>query len=202
MSDKRSNLIDVGRIAGAFGVKGWLKVMSDTEPADNIVNYSPWWLKTPHGVKPFKLLEYKHGSNGLLVRLEGVDGRDQAAEYRMTKIAIDQSQLVALHAGDYYWHQLIGLNVVSEYKGQRAYFGRVKEMLETGANDVLVVDPAEREDSEGHHHKEKPESIDPQSVPMVQIQSKQRLIPYVPDTYVLSIDLQRGEMVVNWDPDF
>lgn len=204
MSEKRSNLIDVGRIAGAFGVKGWLKVVSDTEPAENIVKYSPWWLKTRHGVKAFEVVDTKQNSNGLLVQLKGIDDRDRASEYKLTKIAVDISQLSELEAGDYYWHQLIGLDVISDYEGKEYYFGRVKEILETGANDVLVVDPESgpTKDSKESGQGEVQALSDSEEKIVSDTESKQRLIPYLPDLYVTSVNLQNKEIRVIWDPDF
>lgn len=180
MTAERSNLIDVGRVAGVFGVKGWLKIRSDTQPADNIVRYKPWWLKTRHGVKSFEPDEFTFRKNGeLSVHFRGIDDRDLAAELNLATIAVEQDQLPSLNEGDYYWHQLVGITVVSENCGEQTRLGYVKELLETGANDVLVVMPDEH-------------SVD----------QRERLIPYVPDVYVKSVDLSSGRIHVLWDPEF
>ena len=78
MTNKGSNLISVGRISSVFGIKGWVKIHSDTEPKENIFEYSPWWLKTKHGVKTFECDEYKPHGNGLIAHLKGIDDRTQA----------------------------------------------------------------------------------------------------------------------------
>ena len=179
MSDKRSNLVNVGRVAGAFGVKGWLKVTSNTEPAENILQYSPWWVKTKHGVKAMKVDDHGQRNGGLTIHFEGVDDRDDAVLYTLCDIAVERSQFADLDAGEFYWHQLIGLNVVSEFENKLYNLGQVKNMLETGANDVFVVAPTE-------------ESID----------GNERLVPYVPDVYVKSISLEEQKIVVEWDPEF
>lgn len=176
MAEKRSNLIDVGQLAGVFGVKGWIKVKSSTEPKENILQYSPWWLKTRHGVKPFEVDEYNVRSDDLIVHFKGVDDRDEVAQYTLVNIAVERDQLPELEAGDYYWHQLIGLKVISQYEGQSYEFGHVKKLIETGANDVLVVK------AEGGN--------------------EERLIPYVLEQFVKHVDLEAGEILVEWDPEF
>ena len=179
MIAKRSNLISVGRLTGVFGVKGWVKVKSSTQPEEKILEYSPWWLKTRHGVKAVEIDGYQHHSNGLVVHIKGVDDRDEAAAYTLVDVAVERGQLPELDEGDYYWHQLIGLRVISEYDGVVCDLGVVDKLLETGANDVLAVKP-----SEG--------SID----------DRERLVPYVPDVYVKAVDLESEEIRVEWDPEF
>lgn len=178
-ANKRSNLINVGRITSVFGVKGWVKVHSATEPRDNICHYSPWWLKTRHGVKAVEVDEYKAHGDGLVVHLKGLDDRDLAREYCQVDVAVERQQLPDLEAGDYYWHQLLGLTVISQYQGQQTCLGKVVQILETGANDVLVV-------------KGDADSLD----------QKERLIPYVPGQYVLNVDVSAGCIAVDWDPEF
>lgn len=179
MTEKRSNLVNVGRVTGVFGVKGWLKVLSNTEPLENILQYSPWWIKTKHGVKAVEVDDHGVRSGGLTVHFKGVDDRDQAAAYTLTDIAVEREQLPSLETGDYYWFQLIGLKVVSEFEGVQADLGRIKHLIETGANDVIVVEPT-------------PESID----------DRERMLPYLPDLYVKCVDLDANKMIVDWDPEF
>lgn len=179
MTTKRSNLIDVGRICGVFGVKGWVKVKSSTEPEDNIFNYSPWWLKTKHGVKSYEVIEYQRHSAGLVVHLKDVDDRDLAQTLNLSNIAIEIQQFEKLSDDDFYWHQLIGLSVVTIFGGESKCIGVVFSMLETGANDVLVVKASD-----------------------VSIDDKERLVPYVVDTYVKLVDLDNQQIIVDWDPDF
>lgn len=171
--------IALGYLVGVFGVKGWLKVKSNTEPAENIINYLPWWLKTPHGLKKVEVDDYKLRPQGLIVHIKGCDDRDEAVALGKAVIEVDKSLLPTLDGGDYYWHQLLGLEVVSLYEGGRRVLGVVKDLLETGANDVLVVGPSDN-------------SID----------DKERLVPYLPGQFVLAIDLAASLIEVDWDPDF
>jgi 16S rRNA processing protein RimM len=171
--------IAVGRLVGVFGIKGWLKVKSNTQPAENIVNYAPWYLKTPLGLKELIVDDYAFRPQGLVVHVKGCDNRDEAIALGKADIEVVLEQLPALSDGDYYWHQLIGLSVFTCFGNERKLLGKIKEMLETGANDVIVVAACDG-------------SIDEQ----------ERLIPYVPGEFVKQISLSGGEIEVDWDPDF
>jgi len=176
---QRSNLVDVGRITTVFGVKGWLKIHSDTQPLENIFSYNPWWLKTRHGVKAVEVEEFRPHGKGLVALIKGIDDRDLAQELCQVNIAVEREQMLQLDAGEFYWHQLEGLVVISEFEGQVSRLGLVDRILETGANDVLVV-------------KGDADSID----------LNERLVPYIPDQFVKAIDLDAGEIRVDWDPAF
>ncbi|GAA5315332.1 MAG: ribosome maturation factor RimM [Candidatus Pelagadaptatus aseana] len=176
---KRSNLINVGRITTVFGVKGWVKVHSDTQPRENICSYNPWWLKTRHGVKSVEIDDFKPHGDALVVHIKGIDDRDEAREICQVDVAVERQQMPDLEEGDYYWHQLQGLRVVTVFEGNDQDLGTVTRLLETGANDVLVV-------------KGDANSID----------QKERLIPYVPDQFVVKIDLEQQSITVDWDPEF
>ncbi|MEJ2416981.1 MAG: ribosome maturation factor RimM [Exilibacterium sp.] len=176
---KKSSLVDVGRITAVFGINGWVKVQSHTEPPENILNYRPWWLKTPHGVKPIVVDASRRHATGFTVHFEGIDDRDTASGYCQINIAVERNQLPELEVGEFYWHQLQGLQVISEYEGGCYRLGTVRRLLETGANDVLVV--------QGNS-----DSVD----------RRERLIPYVPNQFVKSVDLDTEMILVNWDPAF
>ncbi len=182
MASTSSNLLTVGRITGVFGIKGWVKIHSDTEPRENISGYSPWWLKTRHGVKPVEIDEVKIHGNGLIAHIKGVDDRSLAETYTKVDIAVERNQIPALDDGEYYWHQLVGLKVISEYGGKTQLLGTVHKLLATGANDVLVVKGDKAE--------------------LGSIDNKERLLPYVPEQFVISVDLSEGEIRVDWDPEF
>ena len=179
MSAKTVNLVSVGRVTSIFGIKGWLKVRSDTELEENIFSYSPWWLKTRHGLKPAEVDEYGRHNRGLVVHFKGIDDRDTAARYAPCDIAVEREQMPDLEHGDFYWHQLTGLRVIGSSAGSNCDLGVVARILETGANDVLVV--------RADHG-----SID----------DKERLVPYIPGRHVKSVNLDNGEIHVDWDPEF
>lgn len=169
----------VGELAGVFGVKGWLKVRSFTQPEDNILTYKPWQIKTAQGLQEVEVDAYKMRPQGMVVHLKGLDDRDLAAAYGRAQIVVDRNLLPELAPGDFYWHQLLGLKVVSLYGGSRVLLGEVAQMLETGANDVVLVRPCSG-------------SLD----------DRERLVPYVLPQYILEIDLDAGELHVDWDPEF
>lgn len=128
--------LQIGRITGVFGVQGWVKVYSDTQPKENIFEYSPWWVETRTGWRQYSLLDAKPQGKGLVVRLEGCNDRDQAESLVGSRIAITRDQLPETENGEYYWSDLIGLQVINA-RGE--VFGRVIELLETGGYDVMVV---------------------------------------------------------------
>ena len=174
-----SNLLNVGRITSVFGVKGWVKIHSQTEPAENIFHYKPWFLKTKHGVKSIELAEWRPHGKGFVAQIVGIDDRNEAELLCPVDIAVEKGTLETLDEGEFYWHQLEGLRVISDYEGQSYDFGIVKKILPTGANDVLVV------------------VGDGQSM-----DQKERLIPYVPDQFVTDINIADGIIRVDWEPDF
>lgn len=174
-----SDLITVGKVVGVFGIKGWLKIKSFTEPPENIVTYSPLWLKTRHGLKEIDIQEHQFRSQGLILHIRGIDDRGAAEELGPVELAVREHQLAELEEGDFYWHQLLGLKVISRFASGEHILGTVNDLLETGANDVLVVQPTG-------------ESMD----------DRERLVPFVMDTYIKKVDLETKTMWVEWDPDF
>lgn len=166
----------LGRITAVFGVKGWLKIHSFTDPVENILEYKQWCLVHNGRRQPVTVRESKRHGKGLIVSLKGVDDRNQAQAYCGAEIAVNSAELPALPEGEFYWHQLEGLEVRTS---TGVFLGVVDHLIETGANDVLVV-RAERD------------SID----------DRERLIPYLPDQVVLSVDLDLRCISVDWDPEF
>ncbi|HJP52148.1 MAG: ribosome maturation factor RimM [Pseudomonadales bacterium] len=165
----------VGKINGVYGVKGWVKVYSYTEPSEQILNYLPWYLKKGAKQHSVKVVEGKKQGKGLVALTDGIEDRTQAEELIGSEIWVDKDQLPNLEKGDYYWHQLEGLEVFNE-AGE--FLGEVSHLFETGANDVLVVKASEK-------------SID----------DMERLIPYVEKEIVLEIDLEERRILVAWGSD-
>ena len=168
----------VGRITAVFGVRGWVKVHSYTQQLEAVFDYQPWWVDMPEGRQKIQVDDWKRHGDGLVAHLKGVDDRDIARTWCQQDIHVDKALLPDLSNQEFYWHQLEGLAVTSHFEGQEIRLGVVKSLLETGANDVLVV--------EGDAH-----SVDRQ----------ERLIPYA-EQFVTSIDVENGTIDVIWDPDF
>lgn len=136
MSAERKWVI-LGRVSGVFGVKGWLKVQSYTEPRDNIVGFSAWTLRM-NGVDRVFDVEDGHSHAGSVVaKLHGIDDRDRARELVGAEIVVVREQLPATAAGEFYWTDLEGLEVRTTTD---IVLGKVDHLLATGGNDVLVLD--------------------------------------------------------------
>ena len=168
------NLIRLGRVTGLYGVKGWVKVFSDTDPREAITDYSEWLLKREHGWRRIAVESGRKQGKNVVVKLAGIDDRDMAATLSGCEIAITRDQLAATKPGEYYWIDLEGLKVVTT---DGVELGIVDHLFGTGANDVLVV----REDNS---------------------EARERLIPYVSGQVVTEVDLQEKRMIVDWDPEF
>ncbi|MBB3101676.1 ribosome maturation factor RimM [Azomonas macrocytogenes] len=168
-------LLILGKIVSVHGVRGEVKVYSYTDPIDNLLDYRHWTLRRGEEVRQVELLQGRLQGNILVARLKGLEDREEARSYADFEIYLPKQQLPVLEDGEYYWYQLEGLKVTNQ-AGE--LLGKVHHLLETGANDVLVVRPCE-------------DSLD----------DRERLLPYI-DHCVLSIDLAAGEMSVDWDSDF
>jgi len=179
MSKQAPNLVVSGRITSVYGVRGWVKVHSFTEPQENILNYSQWWLKRPKTLEPLVIDAGRRHGKGLVVHIAGCDDREEAKAFCGHDIAVNSGEFPELESGEFYWHQLEGLQVYNEYNGERTLLGRVHHLLETGSNDVLVVRGCQG-------------SLD----------RKERLIPYLEDQVVLNVNLHEGTLDVSWDPEF
>ncbi len=135
MNGERKRIV-IGRIGGPFGVKGWVKLLSWSEPRDAIFGYDPWQVKTSEGWREWRVAEGHAHGKGVIAQLEGVTDRDQAAALMNADIAVWRDQLGETKPGQYYWADLVGLEV--QLAGGRS-LGKVEGLMATGSNDVLVV---------------------------------------------------------------
>lgn len=128
--------VPVGRVGGAHGIKGWVKVQSFTEPRENIAQFDSWLLDL-HGAQRIVAVEQSKGQGaGIVVKLAGVDDRDAAQALAGALIAVKRSALPPCAPGEYYWTDLEGLNIRT-VAGED--LGAVEYVLATGAHDVLVL---------------------------------------------------------------
>jgi 16S rRNA processing protein RimM len=129
--------IELGRITGCFGVRGWVKIQSYTEPPEQILEFPVWRADLPGGGhRDLTHFEGRRHGKGLVVRLTGIDDRDQAMALARQELWIERRELPALPGGEYYQADLVGLEVVN-LEGH--VLGRVDHFLDTGANAVMVV---------------------------------------------------------------
>ena len=160
--------VALGYISAVHGIRGWVKVHSWTRPMEAILDYQPWLLGEDKS--PVKIVDGRKQGKGLVALLPGFEDRERAHRLVGQQIFVDRDQLPATAANEYYWSDLEGLEV-NTTKGE--LLGRVESLMETGANDVLVI-----------HGK------------------REHLVPFIQGQYVTRVDLEAGLIVVDWDPEF
>jgi len=133
-SDSGRTIVPLGYIAGAHGVRGWLKIHSLTDPREAIFDYQPWLVG--EALTAIRVAEGKRHGNRLIALLEETETREQAEALTGQRIAVFRDQFPELARGQFYWTDLVGLSVRLE-DGRE--LGEVESLLATGANDVLVV---------------------------------------------------------------
>ena len=164
-----SRLIVLGKLSAPFGVRGWIKVTSFTEPAERILEYKDWRVVKDESVQTLKLLQGKPHGKFMVVQFDGINDRDKAATLTHAEIQVPRSQLPESDDG-YYWVDLIGLKVITK---EGVELGVVDSMMETGANDVLVLKG-----------------------------DRERLIPWIENEVIAQVDLASKTLTVDWDPEF
>jgi 16S rRNA processing protein RimM len=164
----RSDVVLMGQISGAHGILGWVKVRSDTSPQEAIFEYQPWLMGAE--LRPVSVRDGRRQGRHLVAQLDGVSDRDAAEGLKGQTIAILRNQLPRLPKTQFYWADLVGLRVSTR---EGVDLGTIREIIATGANDVLVVQG-----------------------------DKERLIPFVTGQYVHEVDLGARTATVDWDPDF
>jgi 16S rRNA processing protein RimM len=174
MSETQEKII-VGKVSGVYGVKGWVKIYSYTEPREGITQYRPWYLKHS-GVnqgrwQEVRLEQGKRHAKTVIAKLEGFDDRNESMMLIGATIGIDPESLDSSKSDVYYWRDLIGLRVINQ---QGVELGLVEKLIETGANDVLVV----KGDKEN---------------------TRERLIPWTLGHSVVEVDLEQKTILVDWD---
>lgn len=187
-----SKLVIVGSVGAPFGVHGWLKINSYTEPKDNILRFKKWFLveeqqgtiKQPSS-DPVSILEIKESQDKFLVLFSGILDRSKAAILTNKKIAIEREDLPELSKDEYYWADLIGSKV---YNLSEKLLGVLDHMFATLANDVMVIKPINTIPSQGEG-----EYIIANNV------EQEYLIPYKIGEFVISVDLPNKTIIVNWD---
>ncbi len=173
-----NDFIALGRVSGLFGVKGWVKVFSDTQPRENITQYSAWWLNNAESTqdwKEIKVVQARPHGKTIIASFEGITTREAAAKLIGQQVAIPRSLLPEAQEDEYYWADLVGCNVVSVSGDE---MGLVDSLFETGANDVLVVKRNKGSDN------------------------SEVLIPWVIPDVITYIDIPAKQIVVDWDPDY
>ncbi len=165
-----SNKIVVGKINGFHGLKGYVKIFSETRPRDAIFGYDHFFIFRENVWKKLEVEDSGYAGKSLVLKFKNLMDRTSVESYHGLELFIDHDQLEDLDEGEYYWADLIGLSVVNQ---QGFVFGEVKEFIETGANDVMVVKKSGQE----------------------------CLIPFTVGHAVINVNLEAKEILVDWDED-
>ncbi len=169
--------VTLGRVAGVYGIKGWLRIDSQTRPVEKILTYRNWWFRQGEQLYQVQRIDGRVQGQGVVVQVcdpqgQAVEDRDVAAKLIGATVEVDREDLPPLPSGQFYWVDLIGLKVLNL---SGATLGTVKDMTSNGAQDVLVI-------------------VDEAGV--------QRLIPFVRDHIVKEVDLADGRIVCEWELDY
>ena len=170
------DVVVIGRVQGAFGVQGWIRLISYTDPAANLLEYSPWLLQEGDSWRQLKVIAKRAQSNGFVAQVADVADRDVAASLRGRLIAVAQEVLPRAGNDEFYWRDLVGL-AVKNTRGE--HLGEVVEVMATGANDVLVV------------------ALDTDANAQLAEGVTQELIPFHRQ-FVTEVDLAGGTLTVEW----
>ena len=168
-------MMKIGQLKKPYGIKGWLWVFSELDDREAIFDLKPWWIKTATGMKPLTVINWRKQGAGLVAQFEEVPDRNIAETMNGVPIWVTQECLPEPEEDEYYWSDLVSMQVVNE---QGEYLGDVKELFETGAHAIMVVQPTS-------------DSID----------DEQRLIPWHKQT-VADVDQQKNQLTVIWERDY
>ncbi|NMM27933.1 MAG: ribosome maturation factor RimM [Glaciimonas sp.] len=172
-----ADLVLVGYVSGAYGIHGWVRIRPYSADADALLNAKKWWFDRPD-VHRVDVIQAKLHVDDVVAQLVGVSGRDAAEALKGTAIQISRSHFPALADGEFYWVDLIGLDV-SDLGG--APLGIVQDLMSTGAHPILRVAVVDLQ------IKDKP--------------VRELLIPFV-DQFVKTVDLQARKITVDWSLDY
>jgi len=180
-ADLPADAIEVGRIADAWGIKGWFKVLSHSADPEALFSSKHWFLmpsergaKTFSGTAALTIIEAKVHSGTVVASAKGVDDRTVAESLRGSRIFVSRANFPTTEKDEYYWVDLIGLEVLNR---EGLALGVVRELLSTGAQTVLVIESTQ----DGKLHE--------------------RMIPFV-SVYIDDVDMAGRRILVDWQPDF
>ena len=160
----------MARVGAPFGIKGWLKLQIFTQTPDSLNAYASWLLKGQNGWEEFELEDFSVNAKGVIAKLKGCDDRTAAEKLVKREIGIPREALDETGDGEIFWFDLIGCEVVN-IAGDK--LGKVETLMETGANDVLVV----------------------------KLGTAETLIPFIEDV-VVKVDRDAKVVTVNWSGEF
>lgn len=167
--------IVIGRFGGVFGIKGWVKAKSFTSPPESLFRYKPWLVQENNQWLELRATDHRQHKAGFTAQIAGIEYKEQARALVGHNIAVTRHRLPELPENSYYWHDLVGLEVITT---QGVRLGRVRTLLDTNANHVLVVQAE-------------------------QGTNKEYLIPWLPEQGVITkVALAEQKIEVDWNADF
>ena len=169
-----ADLVQVGYVSGPYGVAGSIRVTPFSTDADALMSVKTWWLSKP-AMQAVQVRTAKIHGGDVVAQLAGVVGRDASEALKGAAVSIPRSEFPALAADEFYWSDLIGLNVVNL---QGEALGTVSDMMDNGAQSILRITPVAADDAPA-----------------------ERLVPYV-DQYVKSVDLNSKLITLDWGLDY
>tara|TARA_B100001540_G_scaffold198415_1_gene174784 strand:- start:165 stop:680 length:516 start_codon:yes stop_codon:yes gene_type:complete len=168
MTNDQEKLV-IGRVSSPHGIKGWLKILSYTDPIENIFSYKSIFLKKSNNFLPFEIEDYSISGKIIRMKLKGIDDRNHSEEIADCEILINRNDLPEISSDSYYWADLIGFQIKKE-SGE--VHGILDSFLETGSNDVMVV---------------------------IGMKNNRNLIPFINGEVIKSVDLESKIIIVDWD---
>ena len=169
MKSAKDELIELGYIAGFYGLKGWLKIYSFSNPRKNILAYDNWILQSENYIKQVKIKKGKEHGKGIIVSIVGYEDRNAVEELLKAKIFIKTSQLPALQENEFYWKDLIGFNVINQ---QNQTLGNVHGVIDNKVHDIMEIKNKEQ---------------------------KSFLIPWVKQHFIINVDKKEKTILVDWE---
>jgi 16S rRNA processing protein RimM len=189
-SNLPDDAIEVGRVLDAWGVKGWVKILPHSSDADALFSAKSWYLQVPDakfrpgftaftGTVSLNVDESKIHSGAVVAKFTSLDDRNAAEALRGARIFLSRSSFPAASTDEYYWVDLIGLNVVNR---EGVALGCVRDLMATGPHSVLCVEYASGQQDGS-------------------TLTAERMIPFV-SAYVDAVDLAGKCITVDWQPDY
>jgi 16S rRNA processing protein RimM len=176
-----ADAIEVGRIADAWGIKGWFKVLAHSADPQALFSSKRWFLlpsqrgpKTFSGAVLLRVREAKEHSDTVVARADGVEDRSAAESLKGARVFVPRASFPTASTDEYYWVDLLGLDVVNR---EGVALGRVKDLMATGPHSVLVLEATDGGEA------------------------GERMIPFVA-AYVDAVDLKARRITVDWQADY
>lgn len=187
-AQRPADAVELARVLEAWGIKGWVRILPHQAQPDALLKARTWWLEPPEAkfAKGFSLFagcvevavaECKPHADGWVARLEGVNDRNTAEALKGVRISVPRSAFPPPAEGEYYWVDLLGLDVINR---EGVNLGRVTDLLATGPTSVLVLQDSDPADS---------------------AKTIERMIPFV-DAYVDAVDTTARRITVDWQADY